>query len=79
LILKNTPNIFFYYFSWSLSSSQLSNLGFVISSLPACANSKFQRSGKEHEWLWSQIWKSYWGTQRATALHLFFASSSRSL
>ena len=27
---------------------QLSNLGFATSSLPACANSKFQRSGEEH-------------------------------
>jgi len=26
----------------------LSNLGFATSSLPACASSKFQRSGEEH-------------------------------
>jgi len=35
------------------TSGRLSNLGFATSSLPACANSKFQRQ------------KSHWGTQRA--------------
>ena len=37
-------------FSRSLYSTlgQLSNLGFAITSRPACTNSKFQRSGEEH-------------------------------
>jgi len=31
-----------------LTLGRLSNLGFATSSLPACLNSKFQRSGEKH-------------------------------
>ena len=39
----------------------LSNLGYAVSSVPACANSKSPGSGEEHKWLQSINRKSLWG------------------
>jgi len=46
-------NLQFFVFIYFLCSTSgwLSNLSFAISSFPACANSKFQRSGEEQGWI----------------------------